>query len=83
MSVDKRIGRSLLYQEVVDELYKMIDRDQMKPGDRLPPERELTDRLGISRNVLREAFHVLEGRGIIVSRQGSGRFIRDASSAGV
>lgn len=80
MRVQSRISRPLLYQEVVDELYRMIDHDQIKPGDQLPSERELTEKLGISRNVLREAFHVLEGRGIIVSRQGSGRFLREVSN---
>ncbi len=79
MKAQNRINRPLLYQEVVDELYKMIDQEQIKPGDKLPSERELTDRLGISRNVLREAFHVLEGRGIIVSMQGSGRYLREVS----
>lgn len=71
-----RIGRPLLYEEVVTELYRIIDEEKIDSGDRLPPERELTEELGISRNVLREAFHVLESRGIIVSRQGSGRYLR-------
>ena len=76
MRIRDRIGRPLLYEEVVTELYRIIDEEKINPGDRLPPERELTEELGISRNVLREAFHVLESRGIIVSRQGSGRYLR-------
>jgi len=76
MRVKNRISRPLLYEEVVGELYKIIDQSNLQPGDKLPSERELTENLGISRNVLREAFHVLESRGIIVSRQGSGRYLR-------
>jgi GntR family transcriptional repressor for pyruvate dehydrogenase complex len=55
----------------------LIDEYQIKPGEKLPPERELVEKWGISRNVLREAFHVLERRGVIVSSQGRGRFLRE------
>ena len=75
-NIGKRPSRTLLYEEVVNDLYALIDKSQMKPGEKLPPERELTEKLGISRNVLREAFHVLESRGIIDSYQGKGRFLR-------
>ena len=43
----------------------------------MPAERELMEQLGVSRNVLREAFHILEQRGIITSQQGKGRFLRE------
>lgn len=84
MRLGNRSARTLLYQEVVDELYMIIDRKNLKPGDKLPAERELIEQLNVSRNVLREAFHVLENRGIIVSHQGKGRFLREqpASSDG-
>lgn len=77
MRIGSRSARTLLYQEVVEELYKIIDRENLKPGDKLPAERELIEQLNVSRNVLREAFHVLENRGIIVSHQGKGRFLRE------
>lgn len=70
-------NKSLLYEEVVKELYKLIDEYQIKPGEKFPPERELVEKWQISRNVLREAFHVLESRGIVVSFQGKGRFLRE------
>ncbi len=76
MALQYRINRPLLYQEVVNALYQIIDEQEIKPGDQLPPERELIEQIGVSRNVLREAFHVLEQRGIIISRQGKGRFLR-------
>lgn len=72
----ERPSRTLLYEEVVDDLYRQISKKHMQPGDKLPSERELTAELGISRNVLREAFHILESRGIIKSQQGKGRFLR-------
>lgn len=70
------IKRTLLYEEVVMELYRMIDQGQVKLGEQFPSERELVEQLNISRNVLREAFHVLEDRGLVISQQGKGRFLR-------
>lgn len=82
MRISNRPARTLLYEEVVEDLYRLIDRRNLKPGDKLPSERELIENLGVSRNVLREAFHVLENRGIIVSHQGKGRFLREQPKAG-
>ena len=77
MRADLRAKRPLLYQEVVNALYQIIDTSNLKPGDQMPAERELMEQLGVSRNVLREAFHILEQRGIITSQQGKGRFLRE------
>lgn len=71
-----KIKRVLLYEEVVEELYKLIDQQEVKLGEQFPSERELVEQWNISRNVLREAFHVLEDRGLVTSRQGKGRFLR-------
>ena len=76
MRIGGRSSKTLLYQEVIQELYRIIDCENLKPGDKLPAERELIEELNVSRNVLREAFHVLEDRGILISRQGKGRFLR-------
>ena len=79
MGIGNRAARTLLYEEVVKDLYQMIDDEHLKPGDKMPPERELMEQLDVSRNVLREAFRVLESRGVIVSHQGKGRFLRKQS----
>ena len=79
MGIGNRAARTLLYEEVVKDLYQMIDDEHLKPGDKMPPERELMEQLYVSRNVLREAFRVLESRGVIVSHQGKGRFLRKQS----
>lgn len=77
MPISLYINRSLLYHEVVEALYQIINHGDYKPGDRLPPERALIEELNVSRNVLREAFHILEERGVITSKQGKGRFLRE------
>lgn len=76
LTIQSGVARPLLYQEVIDALYRLIDENQIKPGDKFPSERELVEKLEVSRNVLREAFHVLEDRGVIISKQGKGRFLR-------
>jgi DNA-binding FadR family transcriptional regulator len=70
-----------LYETVVSQILGLIAAGEITPGSQLPPERELAARLGVSRNVLREAFRVLEVRGIVHSRQGGGRAIRDQNIA--
>ncbi|GAA2711854.1 GntR family transcriptional regulator [Aeromicrobium ponti] len=55
----------------------MIQHDGLKPGDRLPSERELSERLGVGRSSVREALRALELLGLIETRRGEGTFIRD------
>lgn len=68
--------RSLLYEDVIEKLYQLIDEEKIAPGDMFPSERVLIGKWDISRNVLREAFHILEQRGMITSKQGKGRYLR-------
>jgi len=66
-----------LYESVIEQIMDLIKSNELKPGDKLPPERELAEKLSISRGSLREAFRVLESRGLIKSKPGGGRFIRE------
>lgn len=60
----------------MDQVLAVIQDAGLQPGQALPPERELAARIGVSRNVLREGFRVLEDWGLVDSRQGSGRYLR-------
>jgi GntR family transcriptional repressor for pyruvate dehydrogenase complex len=62
-------------EQVVARVSELIERDQLKPGDRLPPERELARQLGISRPSLRAGLSSLVSMGVLKSRQGAGTFI--------
>ncbi len=62
-------------EQVVARVYELIKRDELKPGDRLPPERELAKELGISRPSLRSGLSSLISMGVLKSRQGAGTFI--------
>jgi len=55
----------------------------VKPGDRLPPERELVARLGVSRTVVREALNALESRGLIEITQGRGAVVTNDNTSAV
>lgn len=60
---------------VVRQIEQLILRGILKPGARLPSERELSERLGVSRPSLREALATLQDSGLLVSHAGSGIFV--------
>jgi len=66
-----------LAQSVVQQIELLILRGLLLPGERLPPERELAERLGVSRPSLREAIAELQGRGLLVARPGAGIFVAE------
>jgi GntR family transcriptional repressor for pyruvate dehydrogenase complex len=61
--------------EVVRHVALLIERGKLRPGDRLPPERELAQELGVSRPTVRAGLHALGAMGVTESRQGAGTFI--------
>ncbi len=66
--------RGRLSEQVVVELEKMI-ADQYRDGQPLPKEADLADQFGVSRIVIREAVKILEGRGVLDVRAGSGTYV--------
>jgi len=72
----KPVRTKKIYEEIIDQIKKLITEGELKPGDRLIPERELADQLQVGRSAVREAFRALEAMGIIEIRAGEGAFIR-------
>lgn len=68
---------SKIYIEIVKQLRKMIEVDGLKPGDKIPSERELSERLNVGRSSVREALRAIELLGLIETRRGEGTFLRD------
>src|SRR3989441_2020035 len=71
----------LMTEQVVIQIRDMIRQGTLKPGDRLPSERELAKRLGISRASLRAGLRFLAAIGVLTSRHGSGTYIADGPPA--
>ena len=73
------IRRNKVYEEVARRLEQLIV-ERMKPGDMLPPERELAENFGVSRSSVRDAIRRLELVGMVEPRQGSGTVVREVST---
>ncbi|HEY0820287.1 MAG TPA: FadR/GntR family transcriptional regulator [Rhizobacter sp.] len=67
-----------LYRQIADQLMQMIVGGEYPPGTRLPAERELAARLGVSRPSVREALIALEVEGVVEVRGGAGVFVLQA-----
>jgi GntR family transcriptional repressor for pyruvate dehydrogenase complex len=68
-------------EAVIAQVEKLIVAAVLRSGQKLPAERELAERLGVSRQKLREALAVLEARGLIVARQGDGTYVAALTGA--
>lgn len=75
-TVFKPIRPKKLSEEIVDQIKELISSGELKPGQRIPSERELASFLGVSRPSVREAIMVLEAMGFLESRQGGGTYVR-------
>ncbi len=64
-------------QAVVRQIELLVLKGVLRPGERLPSERELADRMGVSRPSLREAVSELQESGLLETRAGSGVFVAD------
>jgi len=70
-------------EEIVSQVKQLISKGELKPGDRIPSERELATMLGVSRPSVREAIMVLEAMGFVESRQGGGTYVKALTEASI
>ncbi|MFJ6157788.1 FadR/GntR family transcriptional regulator [Pseudarthrobacter sp. NPDC092184] len=68
----ERVTRPRLYEQLVEQILSYIESAQLKPGDLLPAERDLAERLGVSRATLAQALVALEVLGVIDVQHGTG-----------
>jgi GntR family transcriptional repressor for pyruvate dehydrogenase complex len=76
----KPLSRATLPQEIVAAIAELIMQRVWRPGERIPPEKELAARFNVGRSTIREAIKSLVIFGVIDSRPGDGSFIRGAQS---
>ncbi|EMO7578739.1 GntR family transcriptional regulator [Salmonella enterica] len=67
------------YQEVGAMIRDLIVQTPYRPGERLPPEREIAERLNVTRTVVREALIMLEIKGLVEVRRGAGIYVLDSA----
>lgn len=77
----RQAEKTTLYEDVVEQLRGLITNGNLKPGDKLPSERQLCEELGVSRAILREALKGLDLMGVVQIKHGGGTFIREDINA--
>src|ERR1700691_6585590 len=70
------IRRNKVYEEVAKQIERLISK-KLKPGDKLPSERELAEIVQVSRSSIRDAIRGLELVGLVEPRQGTGTIVRE------
>ncbi len=73
----QKVQSEKLAQSVVRQVELLILRGILRPGERLPSERELSERMGVSRPSLRDAVAELHDRGLLITRAGAGIYVAD------
>ena len=80
----ERIGNpNSLVKKIITQLSQAILEGDFKPGDKLPSEAVLCEKLGVGRNSLREAIRMLNAMGVMETKRGQGTFLRDTVSEDV
>jgi GntR family transcriptional repressor for pyruvate dehydrogenase complex len=74
------VRQNRLSLQVAEQIQNQILQNKLHVGDRLPPERELTENFRVSRTVIREAIRILEAKGLLESQGGNGTFVRGVQS---
>ena len=69
----KPLNKTKLYEEIVGQLKDKIIRREIRPGDKLPPERTLAQMLNVNRSTVRSALGKLESMDLVEIRHGEGR----------
>ena len=76
-SVFSPVNQRKVSTEVARQIEELILEGTLRPGDRLPGERELAETMEVSRPTLRDAIEELKRRGLLVSRHGGGTYVAD------
>ncbi len=79
----KVVHTSRLYEQIVQQIEESVLNGKLKPGDQLPAERDLAQRLGVSRTAVREAVKTLREKGLVEAYSGRGTFITNGTSQAV
>ena len=73
----KKIVRKPLYEQIADDIQDMIALHKLVPGTQLPTERELAQQMGVNRTTVHQAVGLLQQRGLVEMKVGSGTYVID------
>ena len=76
-----KVRRGSIVEEIIELFKEKLERGELRPGERLPSEKQLTEQLGVGRTALREAIRMMSALGVIDVRQGEGSYITNDPSA--
>lgn len=79
----RAVKTSRLYEQILQQVEEAILKGQLKPGDQLPPERDLAQRFGVSRTAVREAVKALREKGLVEAYTGRGTFVTNGTSQAI
>jgi len=77
----RKLNKQNYSDQIITEIKNMIERGELKPGDKLPPERELAVKWGVSRLPIREALKTLQFIKVLEGRQGEGYTVKSLDHA--
>src|ERR1051325_10205567 len=75
-----RVPRLALSDHIVEQIADLIARGALKPGDRIPSEKQLCEKFGVGRTSVREALRSLSVMGVLQSHMGDGTFVSTDAS---
>lgn len=74
MQVDFDISQPI-YQQVITEILRSLVRGELKPGDKLPSQRDMAQTMKVNHNTIQRAYREMEGEGLVETIRGMGTFI--------
>ena len=77
----RAVRKTRVSQDIIEQVRDLVTSGRLKPGDRLPSERELSQALSVSRSSVREAVRAMESLGLIEARAGEGTFVASPSGS--
>jgi GntR family transcriptional repressor for pyruvate dehydrogenase complex len=77
----RAVRKTRVSQDIIEQIRDLVTSGRLKPGDRLPSERELSQALSVSRSSVREAVRAMESLGLIQARAGEGTFVASPSGS--
>lgn len=71
----KPIKSGKIYELIIEEISELIEETELQPGDKIPSEREISNKLAVSRASVRQAISALVAKGILEVKQGDGTYV--------